>query len=54
MVTKDQDKVRFTYHVSITRLVDTLKSTEREAMKSARNFGQRLRKGKLGGASSSK
>ena len=50
MVTKKDDK----FHIMFDNQTVDTEDNEREAMKSARNFGQMMSKGNLGGASSSK
>ena len=50
MITKKDN----TFHIMYDNQTVDTEDNEREAMKSARNFGQMMSKGKLGGASSSK
>ena len=50
MITKKDN----TFHIMYDNQTVDTEENEREAMKSARNFGQMMSKGNLGGASSSK
>lgn len=50
MITKKGD----TFHIMYDNQTVDTEDNQREAMKSARNFGQMMSKGGLGGASSSK